>query len=146
MTVHIGWDTKSTTSVTDGYVWNSKGDLTGVNVTLAKSTGNTDNHMDSSSGYVHGSTLNNDGAIRQAYVVAHEFAHVEYAETLAGRISLRQDEQTGQYLKDLYKQLGIRQYMRQPEAGDMQRTLDQHSYEREKAADQRAWEVLGQSK
>jgi len=71
---------------------------------------------------------------------------VEYAETLAGRISLRQDEQTGQYLKDLYKQLGIRQYMRQPEAGDMQRTLDQHSYEREKAADQRAWEVLGQSK
>ena len=87
VTVHIGWDTKSTTSVTDGYVWNSKGDLTGVNVTLAKSTGNTDNHMDSSSGYVHGSTLNNDGAIRQAYVVAHEFAHVEYAETSAGRIA-----------------------------------------------------------
>jgi hypothetical protein len=41
---------------------------------------------------------------------------------------------------------GTRLYPQQPGVGDMQRELDQHGYEREKGADQRAWDVLGDPK
>ena len=42
LTVHMGWDSKGTQSVTGGYQWSSSGNLTSVNVTLAAKTGNLD--------------------------------------------------------------------------------------------------------
>lgn len=146
LTVHVSWDNKSSTSVTGGYVWNAKGDLTSVNVTLSKNTGNTDEHMSDSSGYIHGSTLNNNAAMRQAYVVAHEFAHVEYAETRSGGESLRRDGQMSKNLQELEREVGPKHYAAQPGVGEMQQHLDQHKYTREKRADQRAWDVLGDPK
>jgi RHS repeat-associated protein len=145
LTVHVGWDSKSNTSVTNGYAWNSKGALTSVNVNLGKGTGNTDNQMNAAAGYIHGSTLNSDGAMRQAYVIAHEFAHVEYADTQAGGANLRQDQQMGQQLQDMYKQFGP-SFGSQPGAEGMNQQLQNDSYQHEKGADQRAWDVLGDPK
>ncbi len=84
LTVHMAWDSKSSSSKTDGYVWDKAGKLTSVNVTLSQKTGDIRNTMSKDAGYIHGSTLNNDAAMRQAYVMAHEFGHVEYAQTQAG--------------------------------------------------------------
>jgi RHS repeat-associated protein len=145
LTVHMAW-TKNGDSVTNGYKWNDAGQLTSVNVTLSKVTGDPSNSLSKESGYIHGSTLNDDSQMRQAYVMAHEFGHVEYAETQAGGASLRQDEQTDQHLHDLYRQFGPNLYPQQPGVGEMQRELDQHHLEREKGADQRAWDVLGDPK
>ena len=128
----MSWDAKSSTSVTGGYVWDKTGNLTSVNVSLGGKTGDPSIPMSASSGYIHGSTLNTDKAMRQAYVIAHELGHVEYSETQSGGASLRQDQQTGQHLQDLYKQFGPNLYPLQPGVGDMQRELDQHGYEREK--------------
>ena len=146
LTVHVGWDSKSNTSVTNGYVWNATGSLTSVNVTLGKGTGNTGNQMSADSGYIHGSTLNNDGAMRQAYVIAHEFAHVEYADTQVGGASIRNDQMMGQHIQEMYKQYGPTQFGSQPGVQDMNQRLQQDHYDHEKSADQRAWEVISSPK
>jgi hypothetical protein len=67
LTVHMSWDSKSSSSLTSGYVWDKGGNLTSVNVSLAGKMGDPSNPMSASSGYIHGSTLNNDKAMRQAY-------------------------------------------------------------------------------
>lgn len=145
ITVHVGWDNKANSSVTDGYVWNKSGTLTSVNVTLAAKTGSVENGMQSENGYIHGSQITND-PLRQAYVVAHEFAHVEYAQTAAGAATLQQDDKDGQRLQELHHRYSLSEYEKLPEAGAISQRLDQDHYTREKGADQRAWDVLGDPK
>jgi RHS repeat-associated protein len=53
LTVTMKWDSKGTQSVTGGYQFNDKGQLTAATVTLAAKTGNSDYHMSAESGYVH---------------------------------------------------------------------------------------------
>src|SRR5207249_171822 len=77
--VKLKWDPKSSKSVTDNYKWNDSGKLTDVTVTLAGKTGHVDNALEASKGYVFGATIKTD-PLRQAYVIAHEFGHVEQAE------------------------------------------------------------------
>lgn len=118
LTVHLSWDSRSSKSETKGYVWNNSWSLTSVNVSLAGKTGSSSNPVSASDGYIHGSTLNSNDAIRQAYVLAHEFAHVENADTQEGGATLRQDQQTVQHLQELLNQLGNRLYSLQPGVED----------------------------
>ena len=92
-------------SVTDGYQWDKSGSLTSVNVTLAGKTGSVSNPISADKGYIHGSQITSD-PLRHAYVMAHELAHVEYAQTPAGASSLQQDQKDSQRLQQLEKQLG----------------------------------------
>jgi RHS repeat-associated protein len=146
LTVHMSWDSKGSSSVTSGYQWDKAGNLTSVNVSLAGKTGDTSNTMNASSGYIHGSTMNNDGAMRQAYVFAHEFAHVEYADTQTGGASIRNDQIMGQHIQDMYNQFGPKLFGSQPGVEQMNQQLQQDHYDHEKGADQRAWEVIGSPK
>jgi hypothetical protein len=101
--------------------------------------------MSASSGYIHGSTLNSDGAMRQAYVIAHEFAHVEFADTQTGGASIRQDQVLGQKIQEMYQKFGVN-FGSQPGVEQMNQQLMQDHYDHEKGADQRAWDVLGDPK
>ena len=146
LTVHVSWDSKSSSSVTSGYQWDKSGTLTNVNVSLAGKTGDTSNSMSAESGYVHGSTLNNDGALRQAYVIAHEFAHVEFAQQPGAQGILGSQEEMGPLLKNLEKQLGPTEFGKFPAAVGAEKLIDETHYQLERNADKRAWDVLGDPK
>jgi hypothetical protein len=98
--------------------------------------------MSASSGYIHGSTMNSDAGMRQAYVIAHEFAHVEFADTQAGGASIRNDQIMGRHIQDMYQQFGPKLFGSQPGVEQMNQQLQQDHYDHEKGADQRAWEVI----
>src|SRR5207244_3068873 len=98
-----------TSSVTDRYVWDTNGKLTSVNVTLAPKTGDVDRAPAADAGYVHGSKIA-DPLRRHAYLIAHEFAHVEYAMTEEGGKSLRDDHIVSSWLQQRYKDLGMPKY------------------------------------
>jgi hypothetical protein len=142
ITVHMGWDNKGTSSVTGGYQWDKSGSLTSVNVTLAGKTGDVSNSMSAESGYKHGSTIT-DSALRQAYVMAHEFAHVEYAQTPSGRDSLEQSQKDADFTSQKFKELGMQPALQRSDVQQANQRLLDASHERETGADQRAWEVVG---
>jgi hypothetical protein len=145
LTVTLKWDNKSTKSVTDGYQWNKAHDLTAATVTLAEKTGDTSFAMPSDAGYIHGSGISN-GADRQAYVVAHEFAHIEFAQQPGAEGLLTNYKALGDGIKDLEKQVGPTAFGNIPWAVRAEQLVDQTHYQLEKNADQRAWEVLGDTK
>jgi RHS repeat-associated protein len=142
ITVHMGWDSKSTSSVTGGYKWDSSGNLTSVNVTLAAKTGNVSNSMSSESGYIHGSTIT-DPALRQAYVMAHEFAHVEYAQTPNGMGSLQQSQRDFDFTSQKFREVGMQPALQMPDVREANQRLLESGQQREVGADQRAWDLVG---
>ena len=142
LTVHMSWDSKGTQSLTSGYQWNKAGDLTSVNVSLAAKTGNVDYQMSAAAGYIHGATIT-DPAQRQAYVMAHEFGHVEYAETPGGHASLVQSEKDYSFTSQMFKQMGIQPALQLPAVQQANQRLLDASQEREQGADQRAWDIVG---
>jgi RHS repeat-associated protein len=142
ITVNVGWDTKGMASVTAGYVWDDSGKLTTVNVTVAAKTGKLGNAMDAEAGYVYGSTIE-DAKERHAYVLAHELAHVEFAQTATGRTELRQRDQDAAFLEQKRQELGLAGYTRSPEVSSTHERVMRGAHERETGADRRAQEVLG---
>lgn len=68
---------------------NTNNHITTAPFALAAKTGNLDYQMSAALGYIHGATIT-DSALRQSYVISHELAHVEYAETATGHASLEQ--------------------------------------------------------
>jgi RHS repeat-associated protein len=142
ITVNISWDSRGMSSVTDGYVWDETGKLTTVNVTLAAKTGNISHTMNASDGYVYGSTIKK-GKERRAYVFAHELAHVEYAQTAAGRAALQQRDQDVAFLEQRRQELGFAGYTSSSEVSSIHGRVVQGALERDIGADKRAWEVLG---
>ncbi len=105
-------------------------------------TGDVSNSMSAESGYKHGSTIT-DSALRQAYVMAHEFAHVEYAQTPSGRDSLEQSQKDADFTGQKIKELGIQPALQRSDVQQANQRLLDASHERETGADQRAWEVVG---
>jgi RHS repeat-associated protein len=139
--VKLKWDAKSNQSVTGDYTWNDAGNLTGVTVTLAGKTGHVDNPLSSSEGYVFGSTIKTD-PLRQAYVVAHEFAHVEQAQEPGSNVLYNWMSQQGSRLSQAEQQHGPGGYSKLDWTGPLERTLDALHLTLERGADARAKEVV----
>jgi RHS repeat-associated protein len=142
LTVHMSWDSKATKSLTSGYQWNKSGELTSVNVSLAAKTGNINYHMSAAAGYIHGATIT-DPAQRQAYLMAHEFGHVEYAQTPGGHASLVQSEKDYSFTSPMFKRMGIQAALQLPAVQQANQRLLDASQEREQGADKRAWDIVG---
>lgn len=139
----MSWDKKGTQSVTNGYTWDKSGSLTSVNVSLAAKTGNLDYQMSTAAGYIHGATIT-DSALRQSYVISHELAHVEYAETASGHASLEQSYKDQAIADEKMNQYGkIQIALKDPEFQQVNQRLLNASQEREQGADQRAWDLVG---
>jgi len=139
--VKLKWDAKSGTSVTGDYKWNDAGTLTGVTVTLAGKTGHVDNPLSSSAGYVFGSTIKTD-PLRQAYVIAHEFGHVEQAQEPGINVLYNWMSQQGTRLSQAEQQYGPVGYSKLDWTGPLERTLDALHLTLEQGADTRAKEVV----
>jgi len=139
--VKLKWDAKSGTSVTGDYKWNDAGTLTGVSVTLAGKTGHVDNPLSSSAGYVFGSTIKTD-PLRQAYVIAHEFGHVEQAQEPGINVLYNWMSQQGTRLSQAEQQSGPVGYSKLDWTGPLERTLDALHLTLEQGADTRAKEVV----
>jgi RHS repeat-associated protein len=142
LTVTMKWDSKGTQSVTDGYQFNGKGQLTAATVTLAAKTGNSDYHMSAESGYVHGSTIT-DSKLQSAYVVAHEFGHVEQAEAPGGQELIDQRHADGEFTQQKYAEMGIQNALKDPAVAAANQRLMDSSHQLETGADQRAWDIVG---
>jgi RHS repeat-associated protein len=142
LTVTMKWDSKGSRSVTDGYQWNGQGQLTAATVTLAAKTGDVNNKMSSDQGYVHGADISNNSD-RQAYVMAHEFGHVEFAQTEIGLQELTFGQAMDEKMKASVAQLGMKEYLKQSWVGPVQDLLNMMGHEHELEADQRGWDVIG---
>jgi hypothetical protein len=75
--------------------------------------------------------------------MAHELAHIEYAETVTGHTSLEQSQKDQAFTSGKIKELGVQQALRLPEGEQANQRLLDTSLEREQGADQRAWEIVG---
>jgi|GEM_PF-6673315 len=139
--VKLKWDPKSSKSVTGDYNWNDAGTLTGVTVTLAAKTGHTDNPMNSSEGYVFGSTIKTD-PLRQAYVIAHEFGHVEQAQEPGINVLYNWMSQQGMRLSQAEQEYGPQGYSKLDWTGPLERTLGALDLTLEQGADARGKEVV----
>ena len=143
LTVHVGWDPKSMASTTGDFKFNAAGSLTEATVTLAAKTGDSNNHMSADAGYVHGST-STDSKLQGAYVVAHEFAHVEQAEAPGGRQMIEQRNADGEFTRQKFSEMGIQNALRDPAVAAANQRLLDTSHQLESGADQRAWDIVGQ--
>jgi len=142
LTVTMKWDSKGTQSITGGYQFNDKGQLTAATVTLAAKTGNSDYHMSAEAGYVHGSTIT-DSKLQSAYVVAHELAHVEQAEAPGGKELIDQRHADGGLTQQKYSEMGIQKALQDPAVAAANQRLMDTSHQLETGADQRAWDIVG---
>jgi RHS repeat-associated protein len=143
LTVTMKWDSKGTQSVTGGFQFNDKGQLTAATVTLAARTGDSNYHMSAASGYVHGSTIT-DSKLQGAYVVAHELAHVEQAEAPGGKELIDQRHADGEFTQQKYSEMGIQKALQDPAVAAANQRLMDTSQQLETGADQRAWDIVGQ--
>jgi RHS repeat-associated protein len=142
LTVHMGWDSKGTSSSTGDFKFNAAGNLTEATVTLAAKTGDSSYHMSAEAGYVHGSTIT-DSKLQGAYVVAHEFGHVEQAFVLGGKEVIDQRHADGEFTQQKYSEMGIQNALKDPAVAAANQRLMDTSHQLETGADQRAWDIVG---
>jgi RHS repeat-associated protein len=142
LTVHMGWDSKGTSSTTGDFKFSAAGNLTEATVTLAAKTGDSNYHMSAEAGYVHGSTIT-DSKLQEAYVVAHELGHVEQAFVLGGKEMVDQRAADGAFTQQKYAEMGIQPALRDPPVAAANQRLMDTSHQLETGADQRAWDIVG---
>ena len=74
---------------------------------------------------------------RRSYVIAHEFAHVEYAQTPGAQAALDAAEQDVAFLQQQRQRLGLRGYTKSPQVVSTAQRVEQGARQRETAADRR---------
>ena len=129
---------KATKSQTNDRTYDSNGKLTSATVTLAKITGHfSESRSMDPDNYPFGSKITKDAEL-QVYVIGHELAHVEDAQTPQGRAA--QDVQQGLasllgVMKDVE---GTRRMQDDPVAGSLTSILNADAKRNENVADDRA--------
>ena len=86
--VHIKWDPNATDSEATDYKWDSSGKLVAATLVLTKNSADMSKHM-LSEWYPFGTTLTERNE-RIVYVIGHELAHIEDADTPQGRANIKQ--------------------------------------------------------
>jgi RHS repeat-associated protein len=143
--VHVNWDPHAQDSSTTDYKWDANGNLVEATVTLAPDTGDSSRALDIDKGYVFGSQITDD-ALRQAYVIAHELAHVEKADSPEAEHTLEHLHDIVSKLKDALRAVGGTEFQKLPWVGPLEKEVQQTHYQLEKDADARAWQVVGGKK
>jgi RHS repeat-associated protein len=136
LTVTLKWDSKAKQSTTTDQNWDEQGNLVSATVTLAKATGDPSNHMDPES-YPLGSAISSIPE-RQVYVVAHELAHVEDAQTPAGRASMQEVQRLFPDADASYKAEGYAGYAKDVQLQKTFEVIRTDNKRNENVADKRA--------
>jgi RHS repeat-associated protein len=136
LTVTLKWDSKAKQSTTTDQNWDAQGNLVSATVTLAKATGDPSNHMNSES-YPLGSAIIDTGE-RQVYVVAHELAHVEDAQTPEGRASMQEVQRLYPDADARYKAEGYAGYAKDTQLQKTFEIIRTDNKRNENVADKRA--------